>query len=225
VLPKLPGVFGVRASGYIAANDQPLRVEYYTYLRASSEPDEGFVVEQVFATTAGPWLRLGAGIGALAGAVEDAYIAHIGATADDVAAAVTDHVEQMRRYLAAGPMLSGEQRRFLATALSMWDGIAAGHPPPIESLGYTDKATFNADLSRLRDQLGRDMPDLSQLDWSRIQFLAEVSWASDMCGAGVEFALASPFTDPEALVLLRTIQRALIGTVKPALLFPPVGSD
>jgi len=46
-----------------------------------------------------------------------------------------------------------------------------------------------------------------------------------MFGAGVEFELVSPFTDPEALVLLRSIQRALVRTVDRALLFPQAGTD
>lgn len=225
VLPKLPGVCGVRTNGYITVDDTVVWVEYCTYVRGSAEPDQGLAVEQIFAAPAGPLMRLGSGIGALARAVEDAFIEHIGATPDDVAAAVADHVEQMRRDLAAGPILSGEQKRFLVSALSMWDGIAASHPPPIEALGYAGKADFDADLARLRDQLGRDKPDLSTLDWSRIQFLAEISWASDMFGAGIEFQLVSPFTDPEALVLLRSVQRALIGTVDRALLFPGAGTD
>jgi len=225
VLPKLPGVCGVRASGFITASNQSLWVRYHTYMRSSAEPDQGLVVEQIFAAAAGARMRLGVGIGALADAVNDAFVAYIGATADDVAAAVADHVEQMRREVAAGPMLSREQKRFLDSALSMWGGIAADQPPPIQALGYTSKADFDANLARLRDQLGRDKPDLSTLDWSRIQFLAEISWASDMFGAGVEFELVSPFTDPEALVLLRSIQRALVRTVDRALLFPQAGTD
>ena len=225
VLPKLPGVCGVRASGYITVSNESLWVEYYTYLRGSMESGEGLAIEQIFAAAAGPRMRLGPGICALAAATNDAFIAHIGGTPDDVAAAVAGHAEQMEREVAAGPVLSGEQKRFLATALSMWGGIAVGRPLPIEALGYTDKPHFDADVARLRDQLSHNKPDLSTLDWSRIQFLAEISWASDMFGAGVEFELVSPFTDPEALVLLRSVQRALVRTVNPALLFPRAGTD
>ncbi|CAM5683707.1 hypothetical protein MAUB1S_03971 [Mycolicibacterium aubagnense] len=155
VLPKLTGVSGVRASGYITA--------------------------EVAAAAAG---------------------------------------SRMRHEAQTGPVLSGEQRRFLVSALSMWGGVASGHPPPIEALGYADKADFTADVARLCNQLGLDKPDLSTLDWSRIQFLAEISWASDLFGAGVEFELVSSFTDSEALTLLRSVQRAPVHTVKPALVFP-----
>ncbi|CRZ17589.1 hypothetical protein [Mycolicibacterium neworleansense] len=225
VLPKLPGLSGVRSSGYITLSNESLWVEYCTHLRGSAEPGKGLVVEQIFAAAAGTRMRLGPGIGALTTATSDAFIAHIGSTPDEVAAAVADHGEQLRREAAAGPVLSREQKRFLATALSVWGGIASGRPLPIEALGYTGRADFDADLARLRDQLGRDRPELSTRDWSRIQFLAEISWASDMFGAGVEFELVSPFTDPEALALLRSIQRALARTVDPALVFPRGDAD
>jgi hypothetical protein len=109
--------------------------------------------------------------------------------------------------------------------LSVWDGIASNQPPPIEALGYTDKSDFATDVARLRDQLGRDHPDLLPVDWSRIRFLAEISWASDMFGAGVEFELVSPFADSESLALLRSIQRALIRIVNPTLVFPRADTD
>ena len=225
VLPNLPGVCGVRASGFVTASNELLWVEYCTYVRGSTEPDQGLAVEQIFATAAGPRMRLGRGIGALADAVKDAFMRYIGATEDDVEAALADHAEQMRREVAAGPLLSGEQKRFLDAALSVWDGIASNQLPPIEALGYTDKPDFASDVARLRDQLDRDHPDLSTADWSRIQFFAEISWASDMFGAGVEFELASPFNDSESLALLRSVQRALIRTVDPALVFPRAGTD
>ncbi|OLP00993.1 hypothetical protein BVU76_17985 [Mycolicibacterium porcinum] len=225
VLPKLPGVSGLRSSGYITMGNESLWVEYCTHLRGSAEPGQGLVVEQIFAAAAGPRMRLGPGIGALSTATSDAFIAHIGSTPDDVAAAVADHGEQLRRDAAAGPVLSSEQKRFLATALSVWGGIASGRSLPIEALGYAGRADFDADVARLGDQLGRDKPELSTRDWSRIQFLAEIGWASDMFGAGVEFELVSPFTDSEALALLRSIQRALVRTVDPALVFPRADAD
>ncbi|WP_019971503.1 hypothetical protein [Mycobacterium sp. 141] len=224
VLPKLPGVFGVRASGYITADNQLLWVRYHTFVRGSTEPDQGLLVEQIDAAGAGPRMRLGPGFGTLSESVEGAFLAHIGATDDDMAAAVSDHVEQMRREMEAGPVLSGEQKQFLVTALQMWGGVASGHLPPVEVLGYADRADFDADVDRFCEQLGLDEPDLSTLDWSRIQFLAEISWASDMFGAGVEFELVSPFRDPEALALLRSIQRVLIRVTDRALVFPRAGT-
>lgn len=225
VLPKLPGVWGVRASGYIAVSDESLWVEYCTQLRGSMEPQQGLVVEQIFAAAAGPRMRLGSAIGVLAAAASDAFIEHVGATSADVAAAVVDHVEQLERDVAIGPELSGQQKRFLDTALSVWGGVASGRPMPIEALGYADQADFDSDVARLRDQLSRKRPNLSTLDWTRIQFLAEISWASDMLGAGVEFELVNPFTDVEALALLRSVQRALVRTVDPTVLFPRTAND
>lgn len=224
VLPKLPGVCGVRASGYIAVDNQLLWVRHHTFVRGSAEPDQGLLVEQIDAAAAGPRMRLGPGFGALSESVEGAFVTHIGAAADDMSTAVADHIEQMRREVEGGPVLSGEQKRFLVSALSMWGGVASDHLPPVQILGYASRVDFDADVDRFCGELGLDEPDLSSRDWSRIQFLAEISWASDMFGAGVEFEVVSPFRDAEALALLRSIQRTLIRVTDRALVFPAVGT-
>lgn len=224
VLPNLPGLCGVRASGYIAVENQLVWVRHHTFVRGSAEPDQGLLVEQVDAAGAGPRMHLGPGFGALSQSVEGAFLRHIGATASDLSTAVADHIEQMRRDVEDGPALSTEQKRFLINALSMWGGVASGHLPPVQILGYASRADFDADVDRFCGELGLDDPDLSTQDWSRIQFLAEISWASDMFGAGVEFEVVSPFRDAEALALLRSIQRVLIHATDRALVFPAAGT-
>lgn len=118
----------------------------------------------------------------------------------------------MRREVEPRPGADRRQKRFLDSALTVWGGVASNHLPPLAALGYTGRADFDADTDRLGEQLSRDS-------------LAEINWASDMFGAGVEFELVNPFRDPEALVLLRSIQRVLIRTVNPALLFPAANTD
>lgn len=61
------------------------------------------------------------------------------------------------------------------------------------------------------------------MEWTRILLLAEISFASDLLGAGVEFDIVTPWRDPEALPVLRSIQRALVRTVDASLLFPDGG--
>jgi hypothetical protein len=53
-------------------------------------------------------------------------------------------------------------------------------------------------------------------------FLTEISWASDVVGAGVEFALIS-HSDEEAVKLLRSIQRKISSSYRANLLFPNAG--
>lgn len=64
---------------------------------------------------------------------------------------------------------------------------------------------------------------MSDLDWARALFLTEISWACDLVGAGVEFELVSPFTDEEAVKLLRSIQRKVSSSYRADLLFPDAG--
>jgi hypothetical protein len=63
---------------------------------------------------------------------------------------------------------------------------------------------------------------LSDLDWARMHFLTEVSWASDLVGAGVEFRY-NGIPDEEAVKLLRSIQRKISSRYHADLLFPGAG--
>jgi hypothetical protein len=54
--------------------------------------------------------------------------------------------------------------------------------------------------------------------WLTRTALPEISFGSDILGAGVEFEIVSPWRDPQALNLLRSIQRALVRYVDASLL-------
>jgi hypothetical protein len=71
------------------------------------------------------------------------------------------------------------------------------------ALGLSDLRTFDNLVSRLRGAISRKEP-LSKLDWARAVFLTEVSWASNLIGAGFDFK--TNFHDDEAAPLLRSIQ-------------------
>jgi len=223
VLPRRLGLAGVRSSGHVEVDGHRLWVRYSTYLRDSTDALQGLLVEEICAVTADAYFRLGTDIGALSSATQAAFIERVGLTAAHVQAAVAADGERLRAQAARGPVLSGEQRRFLSTALAMWDGVASSRPLPITALGYPDWPGFDADVARLRAQLHQAEPQFSQREWTRILLLAEISFASDLLGAGVEFDLVSGWTDAEAVAVLRSIQRALGPTVDASLLFPHAG--
>lgn len=218
VLPERSDIAAVRSSGYLEADGQRLWVRYSTYLRGSDDPLHGLVVEEIVATTAESYLRLGHDIGALTRSASDAFTARIGLTAADLEQAVADHGDRLRAEVAGGPVLSDEQRRFLSRALSMWGGVASWLPLPIAALGYADWAAFDDDIARMQQQLDDAVPGFSSAEWTRALLLAEISFASDLLGAGVEFGIVSEWRDPEALVILRSIQRALRPFVDASLL-------
>lgn len=227
VLPETRGAEGVRSTGYIAADNQQFWVRHSTYLIASTNLEQGLVVEEIIAADGavfrppGPvYGELSAAFGALSEAIAAAFLNKVGLSANDVSAAKAAHAERVRAEASRAPLLTEEQRRFLSTALAMWGGPAGNRPLPVAALGYRDWADFDSDTDRLRARLDQSDPQFSPTEWTRILLLAEISFASNLLGAGVEFEIASAWYDPEALPLLRSIQRRLGPLVDPTLLFP-----
>lgn len=61
---------------------------------------------------------------------------------------------------------------------------------------------------------------LSSLDWARVLLLTEITWASNLIGAGLDFTTMTRFSDVEALHLLRGLQRKISSYSHARLLFP-----
>jgi hypothetical protein len=227
ILPDRHGLAGVRSSGVIEIGSDVLHVQYSAYLRGSDEPLQGLLVEEMSAVAAEEFLRLGSALGRLTSTAQDAFAVQVGMTAQDMEAAVAAHGEQVRaeaiRAASSPPVLSEEQRRFLSTALDVWHGPASWRPLPITVLGYADWTEFDADIARMRTELDQAEPQFSVVEWTRILLLSEISFASNLLGAGVEFDIVTAWRDPEALPMLRSIQRALSGRVDASLLFPGAG--
>ena len=93
-----------------------------------------------------------------------------------------------------------------------WSGSAVRHIAaggrrdrllvPLLGLSTTDE--FRTLLHQLMEAIEEKKP-LSDLDWARVLFLTEISWASDLVGAGIDFA--TNVRDEKAAPLLRSIQR------------------
>jgi hypothetical protein len=73
---------------------------------------------------------------------------------------------------------------------------------PLMGLSTTDE--FRALVNRLLEAI-EDKKPLSDLDWARALLLTEICWASQLLGAGVDFA--TNVCDEKAAPLLRSIQR------------------
>jgi hypothetical protein len=76
-------------------------------------------------------------------------------------------------------------------------------------------------MRRLANAVLKQAP-LTELDLARVLFFTEQSFASDILGAGYEFALTSVlgFSDAEGIALLRGIQRKLMSPGMWDLIFP-----
>jgi hypothetical protein len=101
---------------------------------------------------------------------------------------------------------------------------AADAPFPFQVLGLSTWEEFGELTVRL-ERAVTDGEPLTNLDWARVLFLTEITWASDLIGAGLDFATVTGFSDSEAVGLLRGLQRRrkIGGYYRAKLLFPNGG--
>jgi hypothetical protein len=120
--------------------------------------------------------------------------------------------------------LTDDERSFIRQSLRQWESSAAGQPFPFQVLGLSTWGEFGALTLRLEHAV-TDHEALTDLDWARVLFLTEVTWASDLIGSGLDFDAVTSFSDVEALALLRGLQRKIGGYRRAKLLFPKGGRD
>jgi hypothetical protein len=112
--------------------------------------------------------------------------------------------------------LTEDERDFMLFALTEYGGSASYKPFPIFIVGSSTSAEFDALVQQLRVALAHHAP-MAKLDWARALLLTEISWASNLIGAGLDFATS--YRDEEAAPLLRSIQRKFGSAEMAALLF------
>ena len=120
--------------------------------------------------------------------------------------------------------LTDRERKFIEQALQQWGWSASSAPFPFQVLGLSTWEQFGELTVRLQRAVENGDP-LSNLDWARVLFLTEITWASGLVGAGLDFATVTGFSDTEAVTLLRGLQRRLKigGYDRAKLLFPDGG--
>ncbi|MBW0013411.1 MAG: hypothetical protein JO059_09625 [Mycobacterium sp.] len=118
--------------------------------------------------------------------------------------------------------LTQDERDFIRQALQQWESSAAGQPFPFQVLGLSTWGEFGEQTLRLERAITGCQP-LTDLDWARVLFLTEVTWASDLIGSGLDFDVVTSFSDTEAVSLLRGLQRKIGGIRRAKLLFPTGG--
>jgi hypothetical protein len=120
--------------------------------------------------------------------------------------------------------LTDRERKFIEQALQQWGWSASDAPFPFQVLGLSTWEEFGRLTVRLQGAVANDEP-LTNLDWARVLFLSEITWVSDLVGAGLDFATVTGFSDTEAVALLRGLQRRyeIGGYQRGKLLFPNGG--
>jgi hypothetical protein len=118
--------------------------------------------------------------------------------------------------------LTEREREFIQQALEQWALSASGKPFPFQALGLSTWGEFGELTFRLERAVKDGVP-LTDLDWARVLFLTECSFASSLIGSGLDFKIATAFSDAEALGLLRGLQRKIGGVERAKLLFPNGG--
>ena len=103
--------------------------------------------------------------------------------------------------------LTDDERELLLAGLMEYGGPAAGAAVLAPLVGAHGKDDFFQLTDRLYEAIESGQP-LSGLDWTRALVLTEICWASDVLGAGSEFA--TNIRDERALPALRSLQRKLV---------------
>lgn len=118
--------------------------------------------------------------------------------------------------------LTVDERNFIWQAMYQWQFSASRKPFPYQVLGLSSWQEFAELTHRLALAVTNREP-LTDLDWMRVLYLTECSWASDVVGAGLDFSIVTAFSDIDGLSMLRHLQRKIGRVSRPELLFPNGG--
>ena len=99
--------------------------------------------------------------------------------------------------------LTDDERLLLVHGLNEYLGPARGAPLLTPLVGLSSVEEFYDLIDRLKAAIKSNGP-LSDLDWARALVLTEISWASSLLGAGIDFA--TNMRDEKAVVVLRGLQ-------------------
>ncbi len=77
-------------------------------------------------------------------------------------------------------------------------------------MGFDGIADLHLHGPRLRMAIEAGEP-LTRADWRRVTLMTEVAFASDIVGAGVDWATTTGLSDDKTIRVLRGIQRKVVG--------------
>jgi hypothetical protein len=228
--PPPPGVAAVRSSGYFGIEGRQLWARFETYVAGSDQPGQGRLIQHNILVDGDSLMSLGQEVGELTDSAHQAFLTSIGAASEKRKWLTPTTAGYRPPVRMSGPSsdelvaidLTDDERSFMYFALIHWGALASDAPLPINALfGIGDWKEFDSLTERLAQAI-KDQQPLSDLDWALAVFLTELSFGSDLVGAGVEFALVS-HSDEIGIRLLRAIQRKISSRYLADLLFPNAG--
>jgi hypothetical protein len=104
--------------------------------------------------------------------------------------------------------LDEEELRFLRAALLDWGGPARPTDEIASALGFESAADISDGTWALWKRI-QERPALSVEEWRRVLLAAEIVFASDVVGSGLDWATTSGIPDGESIAILRRLQRKL----------------
>jgi hypothetical protein len=114
--------------------------------------------------------------------------------------------------------LPEDQRELLIQGLAQWGGPARPTDAGVRAIGFADRDALLREGAQIRAALAAREP-LTAADWRRALAAAELVFASDVHGAGVDWEAVTGWTDAETIHVLRKVQRTLaaaLASVGPA---------
>lgn len=109
----------------------------------------------------------------------------------------------------AGPVVLDDlERRFLRSAMLEWGGPARPTEELASALGFTSAGSMPSETWALWQRIEAG-DSLSSADWRRVLLAAEVVFASDVVGSGLDWPITSDISDADSVAVLRKLQRKL----------------
>lgn len=112
--------------------------------------------------------------------------------------------------------LADDERALLSRGLGEWSGPAHCTEELAVAMGFQGLAGLYEDGRRLQAALSAGEP-LSVPDWRRLLVSAEIVFASDVFGSGIDWSITTGFSDEETIKILRRLQRGIAGALRGAL--------
>lgn len=105
-------------------------------------------------------------------------------------------------------LLDDMERRFLRAALLDWGGPAEPTDALALAMGFTSADSLSRETWALWERIEAGEA-LATDDWRRVLLAAEIVFASDVVGSGLDWQFTSGISDEESIALLRGLQRKL----------------